>query len=958
MNSSSTNNEEQDNPESIWSNSSPIPDSSSLSPSTAANTTDIWASIPSSSTSFTGYHPAYLSNPPTTPSSGESSTAIDEFDPFGPTTTSSSSSSSQPPAASTTTTLLGTGVRKNSKLVLIDTDSEEEEEDEEGLNGQGESELELRNRLERQALELHERDKQLKRQQQDSRGGGGGGGGGFGFVGNMFKTLSSAATSPTSSRPSTPVAPLPRVSSRPPPPSQAEEISTGSPLGKPFASIASVFRSNPSTSTFSTTQPQQHQQQQYPTTTSSLISAIAGKGKEKLQPEITNEKQTPSTTTTNSQPTKKKRRRRKRQRQDRRPSPNFDFNKFLEQMRSRSADPIAKYLRSFLKEFSRKPPQSTFDQTRVVNDFLNFIGDKMRFCDPWKSIYQDEINRKVVEEEEEEEEEEIDEEEDFNEKEHEEVEEEEQEGERELKGIERAELEFELSMEAMEKLVMNRLWHLTFTPALDPNGFEGGMSPSGDLERDQVVRQRIRLFSWLEPKHLDLPIQVTTREGDSGSNSSDEDHNETEETTNQTESFSKEQENKKKKEMKKRKGSERGFIDFAASELRKMNQYKAPRDKLICVLNCCKVIFGLIRHVASLVEDQGADTFIPFLIFVVLQANPDHLVSNLQYIQRFRNPEKLSGEGGYYLSSLNAAISFIETLDASALSNIDQSEFETNVANAVKLLASEEPPPPPPPHSPTSQTASSSRPRISPRNSSSNLNKNNNNNDETSSALLISPQSNQRGTMVVQEEEDVNSERRKNLLLRSSDSVERAMSKPIGALARIFEQLELTANEITGQGGSSSSSSSSSTLPPPPPQTPDLSSGARPFNPQRRSYHLSSSSSSSPPPLQLLNSSSTNSSTPDPNLYAPSSISDAKISEQIERQEKERHEAKMNTLIELFSSTSSSQDQDRDLDQGDQTQAGREGGGGGGIEREVVEMVLWAEGGDVGRAVERLLEMV
>jgi hypothetical protein len=28
------------------------------------------------------------------------------------------------------------------------------------------------------------------------------------------------------------------------------------------------------------------------------------------------------------------------------------------------------------------------------------------------------------------------------------------------------------------------------------------------------------------------------------------------------------------------------------SELLKINHYKAPRDKLICVLNCCKVIFG------------------------------------------------------------------------------------------------------------------------------------------------------------------------------------------------------------------------------------------------------------------------------------------------------------------------------------------------------------------------------
>ena len=42
----------------------------------------------------------------------------------------------------------------------------------------------------------------------------------------------------------------------------------------------------------------------------------------------------------------------------------------------------------------------------------------------------------------------------------------------------------------------------------------------------------------------------------------------------------------------------------------------------------------------------------PLLIYVVLQANPENLVSNVQYILRFRNQEKLAGEAGYYLSSL------------------------------------------------------------------------------------------------------------------------------------------------------------------------------------------------------------------------------------------------------------------------------------------------------------------
>jgi hypothetical protein len=89
------------------------------------------------------------------------------------------------------------------------------------------------------------------------------------------------------------------------------------------------------------------------------------------------------------------------------------------------------------------------------------------------------------------------------------------------------------------------------------------------------------------------------------------------------------------------------------AELLKINHYKAPRDKMICVLNCCKVIFGqsiivtitiislktrklniisllgLIRHVAGW-DNTSADAFLPILIFVVLRANPDNMISNIE----------------------------------------------------------------------------------------------------------------------------------------------------------------------------------------------------------------------------------------------------------------------------------------------------------------------------------------
>lgn len=125
----------------------------------------------------------------------------------------------------------------------------------------------------------------------------------------------------------------------------------------------------------------------------------------------------------------------------------------------------------------------------------------------------------------------------------------------------------------------------------------------------------------------------------------------------------------------------------------------------------------------------------PLLIYVVLQANPEHMVSNVQYILRFRNQDKLAGEAGYYLSSLVSkikvrivftltkrklgAVQFIENLDRTTLTISDQ-EFEQNVEAAVFAIAEkhqaenvvEQPPP-----TQLSEKSSLSRPQVTSRNS-------------------------------------------------------------------------------------------------------------------------------------------------------------------------------------------------------------------------------------------------
>ncbi|KAL0314242.1 UNVERIFIED_CONTAM: Vacuolar protein sorting-associated protein 9A [Sesamum angustifolium] len=127
---------------------------------------------------------------------------------------------------------------------------------------------------------------------------------------------------------------------------------------------------------------------------------------------------------------------------------------------------------------------------------------------------------------------------------------------------------------------------------------------------------------------------------------------------------------------------------LAQKELQKINMYKAPRDKIACILNCCKVISNLLLNAsfASNEDHPGADEFLPVLIYVTIKANLPQLHSNLSYIQRFRRQTRLVGEAAYFFANMLSVESFIMNIDAKALS-VDETEFEKNMESAQALLS-------------------------------------------------------------------------------------------------------------------------------------------------------------------------------------------------------------------------------------------------------------------------------
>lgn len=177
------------------------------------------------------------------------------------------------------------------------------------------------------------------------------------------------------------------------------------------------------------------------------------------------------------------------------------------------------------------------------------------------------------------------------------------------------------TLDGVEKYIMTKLYRVVFCPA-----------STDDEARDLANQKRIRSFNWITPQHLDAAINPDS-------------------------------------------DKVQQLIEDAQQDLIEINTKRAPQDKLACVVRCCKNIFKIIHLSTPAGGAVSADDFLPCLIYVVLKANPTMLHSNVQYISRFCNPNKLMmGEAGYYFTNLCCALSFIEKLDAQALS-MSQEEF-------------------------------------------------------------------------------------------------------------------------------------------------------------------------------------------------------------------------------------------------------------------------------------------
>ncbi|TRY54138.1 hypothetical protein DNTS_034823 [Danionella cerebrum] len=90
-----------------------------------------------------------------------------------------------------------------------------------------------------------------------------------------------------------------------------------------------------------------------------------------------------------------------------------------------------------------------------------------------------------------------------------------------------------------------------------------------------------------------------------------------------------------------------------------MRRAYSPIDKVLLLLQICKLIYKAMKNKSG--QEFGADDFLPALSYVMVQCSMPEISLEVAYMMELLESSWLTGEGGYYLTSLYASLSLIQS---------------------------------------------------------------------------------------------------------------------------------------------------------------------------------------------------------------------------------------------------------------------------------------------------------
>ena len=115
-------------------------------------------------------------------------------------------------------------------------------------------------------------------------------------------------------------------------------------------------------------------------------------------------------------------------------------------------------------------------------------------------------------------------------------------------------------------------------------------------------------------------------------------------------------------------------IDVVIQQLRRMNSFKNPHQKVVILISALKFLQYIIYKTVPKGGPVSADIFFPTLVYVIIKANIPFFASNIDYIKAFMN--KPLDEQNYYITCIESVFCFIENLEGSNIGWKESDFFE------------------------------------------------------------------------------------------------------------------------------------------------------------------------------------------------------------------------------------------------------------------------------------------
>ncbi|XP_051960513.1 ras and Rab interactor 2-like isoform X2 [Xyrauchen texanus] len=100
-------------------------------------------------------------------------------------------------------------------------------------------------------------------------------------------------------------------------------------------------------------------------------------------------------------------------------------------------------------------------------------------------------------------------------------------------------------------------------------------------------------------------------------------------------------------------------IEKIRHKLTLMQQAYSPIDKVLLLLQICKLIYKAMKNKSG--QEFGADDFLPALSYVMVLCNMPEILLEVEYMMELLETSWLTGEGGYYLTSVYASLNLIQS---------------------------------------------------------------------------------------------------------------------------------------------------------------------------------------------------------------------------------------------------------------------------------------------------------